>query len=314
MAKAPTIKEEALPGAEEQAASLNRLRDFATDGRLARSVRQLNAMGKRPPQGILLEGGMPGDRVSAALYWAALLNCPNLTDEGGPCLACAECTRFAGRMHRDLFFFDGLAGSIKIDEVRAMRSTLGEPLRDGQKRAVIFAEAQAMGEPAANALLKSLEEPQADTVFALTAPQRERLLPTLVSRSWVITLPWPLSLAEAEREDREPAVAEWGKSLLEFAKTGRGWMTKSGRKGDLDARVVMGLVLLCQQELTLALAGRERLSSPLGKAFATLSPSRQNILNEVLAEAQDSLVYTVNPALVADWMATRIFFLFATAS
>lgn len=83
------------------------------------------------------------------------------------------------------------AGSIKIDEVRALRPLLGEPPRFGRKRVIVMAEAQALGIEAANSLLKVLEDPCPDTCFVFTAPQRERLLPTLVSRGWVVTLPWP---------------------------------------------------------------------------------------------------------------------------
>ena len=86
---------------------------------------------------------------------------------------------------------DGREGSIKIETVRELRTILGEAPRGDGKRVVILAEAQSLGVEAANALLKSLEEPRPGVCFLLLAPQRERLLPTLVSRGWVVTLAWP---------------------------------------------------------------------------------------------------------------------------
>jgi DNA polymerase-3 subunit delta' len=77
----------------------------------------------------------------------------------------------------------------------------------------------------------------------------------------------------------------------------------------------MQLVIYCQNALKDALgseeSGPEAGITPLAEAFARLSQQGRGILNEVLAECQDSLFYTVNPVLVADWLATRVFFLFA---
>lgn len=315
MAKAPTKKEEdLLPDAQDQERLLSEARAFSSDARLDNIRRAMGILAQKPPQSLLLEGGTAQERANASLYWATLLNCPQIEDgsELKPCLSCGACVQILSRMHRDLFFFDGSAGSIKMDEIREMRSQLGEGPREGKKRVVVLFEGQSLGEAAANSMLKSLEEPKPGTVFVLTAPQRERLLPTLVSRSWVLTLPWPQSGEFSQLADEELAqVSEWSRALLNFAATGKGWMERTGRRGSLDARLAMQLVLFCQNALKDALSGSESGLTPLAEAFMRLSPQSRSILNEVLAESQDSLIYTVNPVLVADWMATRIFFLFA---
>ena len=162
-----------------------------------------------------------------------------------------------------------------------------------------------------HALLKSLEEPKPGNSFVITAPQRERMLPTLVSRSCVLTLPWPPADEFCQLTDEELAiVTEWGRGLLKFAQSGREWMDKTSRRGSMDARLAMQLVLFCQNALAQSLAEREGLT-PLAAAFGQLSPQNQRILNETLAECQDSLIFTANPSLVVDWLATRLFFLFA---
>ena len=120
--------------------------------------------------------------------------------------------------HRDFFVLDGREESIKIAQVREqVRPVLGEAPREAQKRIILLAEAQSLGEAAANALLKSMEEPRPHNAFILTTPQRERLLPTLISRSWILTLPWPLpgkstglwaGMGQEQRQKNNPNLAE----------------------------------------------------------------------------------------------------------
>ncbi|MDL2285470.1 DNA polymerase III subunit delta' [Desulfovibrio sp. OttesenSCG-928-F07] len=316
MAKKATVKdkpEDILPDAAEQERLLDAARTFAAAPRFAAARKAFATLSANPPQCLLFEGGSMQDRANAALYWAALLNCPAAANTGphlSPCLSCPTCLHFVSRIHRDLFFFDGSEASIKIDDIRAMRPVLGEPPRDAKNRAVILFEAQALGEAAANALLKSLEEPKPGTIFVLTTPQRERLLPTLVSRSWVLTLPWPSTDEFSQISGQDLSlVSEWGRALLQFAESGRGWMGRD-RKGVMDSKLAMNIVLLCQNALTQALAGRSEGVTPLTLAFARLSPLNQRILSEALAEAQESLNYNINATLVTDWLATRIYFLF----
>ncbi len=244
------------------------------------------------------------ERAAMALYWAALLNC---TVDGGkgvrPCLACTACAQMIACHHRDMFFLDGREESIKIDDVRAVRGVLGEPPRGGGQRMVILCEAQSLGVEAANALLKSLEEPRPGTSFVLLAPQRERLLPTLVSRSWVLTLAWP----SAETVPVDPDVVEWGEALAEFARTGTGWFQRTSAKGALDNSVAQRVVVMMQRTLAAAITGAAEAGAPsLLRLLAAQDALTHRRLDEVLAECQESLVFNVNPALVLDWLATRL--------
>lgn len=227
---------------------------------------------------------------------------------GAPCLECPECVRMLTHLHRDCFFFDGLAGSIKIDEVRAMRAVLGEPAREARCRIVILREAQALVEAAANALLKSLEEPRPGTSFVLLAPQRERLLPTLVSRSFVLTLPWPRQ-ADPDQRDR---LAPWEAALCSFLQNGRDFFERSSAKGAVDAALVHDLTNLCRRVLAGRLSVPQNGALPdegLDSLLARMPAQRLRMLDEALAECQDSLIYNVNPTLVLEWLATRMYLL-----
>ncbi|EGY25505.1 putative DNA polymerase III delta' subunit [Desulfovibrio sp. A2] len=277
-----------------------------------RTVGHLHALAAAPPQVVLAEGGAAPERMALALYWAALLNCEapegDGTDGARPCLACPACLRMAGGGHRDLIVLDGNKpsaeeGSFSIDNVRALRGLLGEPPREARRRVVVLVDAHTRVE-AANGLLKSLEEPRPTTCFVLLAPQRERLLPTLVSRSFVLTLAWP-----TDADPPSPAVRGWLDALVEFIQTGGGWMERTSRKGDLDAPLAAAVVLHCQRTLADVLAGRA--ADPLGRLLAErMDLARLRRCDEALAAAQEALSLSpspVNPALVMDWLATRLF-------
>lgn len=274
-----------------------------------------------PPQTLLLEGGTLDSRLAAALYWAGLLNCaarrdaslPDFMSDAGPCWACPACTRLLAGSHRDFFLLDGRTASIKIDQVREIRKIVGDPPREAGRRVVVMAEAQNLTIEAANALLKSLEEPCPGTVFVLTVPQRERLLPTLVSRSWVLTLPWPHS---DEGALRDPDSLAWGEALTEFLRTGRDWFSRTGSKGAMDAARLHGLIAYCRAALSAAIilrasgqtAAHPAANLPLAGLLATgLDAARGRALSEALDACEEAIAYTVNPALLADWLATRLF-------
>ncbi|MBE9053620.1 AAA family ATPase [Nostocales cyanobacterium LEGE 11386] len=70
---------------------------------------------------------------------------------------------------------------IRLEQVREITEFLGRPPLEAPRNMVVLEEAQTMAEPAANALLKTLEEPGQATLI-LIAPSPESVLPTLVSR------------------------------------------------------------------------------------------------------------------------------------
>jgi DNA polymerase-3 subunit delta' len=82
-----------------------------------------------------------------------------------------------------------LARSIRIAQIRAMQARLGTRPTLGEKRAIIIDPADDLERNAANALLKSLEEPPRGTYFLLVAHSPARLLPTIRSRCRVLRFP-----------------------------------------------------------------------------------------------------------------------------
>jgi len=201
---------------------------------------------------------------------------------------------------RDLVLVNGSEGAIAIDTVREIRAMLGDPPAGRGPRVIILAEAQALGDAAANALLKSLEEPRLGNVFVLLAPSREVLLPTLVSRSFVLTLGWP----RAGEED--PEIQDWIAALVEFIQSGRGlWLEWTGRKGNVDVRLAGRVLRDVQRALVQAGYG-----APLTD-LARLLAGRLDVVavrqaGVIVENAIESLDVGANPAVVLEWAAIRI--------
>lgn len=70
---------------------------------------------------------------------------------------------------------------IRLEQIRQITEFLGRPPLEAQRNVVVLEQAETMAEAAANALLKTLEEPGKATLI-LIAPSPESVLPTLVSR------------------------------------------------------------------------------------------------------------------------------------
>ena len=71
---------------------------------------------------------------------------------------------------------------IKLDQIRSIRLEASRSVQTGKKRVIIISEADTMRVESQNALLKTLEEPQAATMFILTSSNPSRLSATIQSR------------------------------------------------------------------------------------------------------------------------------------
>jgi DNA polymerase III subunit delta' len=132
--------------------------------------------------------GPPGaGKRSASLAIAAALNCPERPLVG--CGRCSSCLRVLRRRHPDVHHVVPEGPLIPVDVIRdyvtpeAARSPF-----EGSHKIFIIEEADRMNDPAQNALLKTLEEPQADTVFVLISDKEDDLLETIRSRSRIARL------------------------------------------------------------------------------------------------------------------------------
>ena len=273
----------------------------------------LNNLGAAPPQVLLLEGGSEAQRMDTARYWAMRINCPTAGTTGTPCLACPSCQQIAAGEHLDLAAYDGRISNredeenpgpvraFNMERVRELKVRLRDAPHGQGRRVVLLMGLSLTRDEASNALLKALEEPSNTTVFVLLAPQREQLLPTLVSRSFCLTLPWPDCHAD------DPEMQPWEDALAQFLVQGQGFLDKVAGKGAIDASGATRLLLCCQKAMSRIISGGHNPARPLDAALIALHGKSRAAACQWFAEAQDALNYGVTPARVLEALAARLF-------
>src|ERR1051325_3722569 len=98
---------------------------------------------------------------------------------------CVACAKIAAGIHPDVVTLvrEGAAQIVPIESVRSqVIARIGFPPHEGPLRVFIVEEATALAPPAANALLKTLEEPPGRALFVLCTTAPDQLLPTIRSR------------------------------------------------------------------------------------------------------------------------------------
>lgn len=135
-----------------------------------------------------------------------------------PCFCCPPCVRVLDGTHPDVIRISG-GKAIGVDAVREAVRLTGEHSFEGGRRVILMEHAQRMTPQAQNCLLKTLEEPAADTLFLLTAEDTSSLLPTVVSRCRPVPIPiW--TEADMAPVLRERGVPQDQISALYFASGG----------------------------------------------------------------------------------------------
>lgn len=172
-----------------------------------------------------------------ALDLARALNCAAESVEARPCGACRPCRLIEAGGYADVEVI-GLGGlcderehdhhrdasrDIKICQVRRLQRTIALRPYEGRTRVLIVDPAEAMNLYAADAFLKTLEEPPGNVVLILLAGREEALPETIISRCRRITLA-PLPRASVERELLRRGVDQQRAEVLARLSEGRlGW-------------------------------------------------------------------------------------------
>lgn len=128
---------------------------------------------------------------SAAEAFAMALNCVSpekgrggISDAGvlDACGKCGSCVKIAQRTHPDFVMVEPESGVIKVEEVRRIEEMLSFRAFEAKYKTVIMDQADAMNISAANAFLKTLEEPAPMSLIILVSSTPERLPITIRSR------------------------------------------------------------------------------------------------------------------------------------
>ncbi|MDP2309025.1 MAG: DNA polymerase III subunit delta' [Pseudomonadota bacterium] len=147
----------------------------------------------------LFEGPEGVGKAMTALRLALSVNC---LGEGAPCGACSSCRQILAGTHPDIVVVvpdpDRATRVITADQARGIIASLQLQRHSARRRFVIIDPADALTEEAANALLKTFEEPPAGTQFILITARAASLLPTVRSRSQRVRF-GPVPRAELEQ-------------------------------------------------------------------------------------------------------------------
>ncbi len=163
--------------------AVNLLRRQIADGRLGHAY--------------LFTGPVGVGRRSLALRLAQAVNCTQPPAPGEICGQCRACRGFGRGQHPDLLLVERQEGDreIKIDALRALTRSLSRTPLEARYQIALVLNFHHASEEAANALLKTLEEPNPSVILCLTALDADSIPATVVSRCEILRLR-PLPAAE----------------------------------------------------------------------------------------------------------------------
>jgi DNA polymerase-3 subunit delta' len=139
---------------------------------------------QRIPHAYLFAGYDGVGKKFTALTLAKALNCKEL--EHDSCDRCVSCHKIDEGNHPDVRVIEPDGQFIKIDQIRTLQRDGGYKPYEGKRKVYILDHAEALRPEAANALLKTLEEPSADSVLILVTANVYTLLPTVISRCQLV--------------------------------------------------------------------------------------------------------------------------------
>lgn len=142
----------------------------------------------------LLHGPEGIGKLDFAMALAAARLCRSPGDTGAACGECKACRLMRAGSHPDLLRVlpEENRTALKIDRIRRVGEFVNQTASyAGSARIVVLAPAEALGQGAANALLKNLEEPPGDSLFLLVSHVPGAVLPTIRSRCQPLPVPEP---------------------------------------------------------------------------------------------------------------------------
>lgn len=222
---------------------------------------------QRLPHALLLVGPAGIGKLEFAELFAAGLLCEAPLGDGRACAACPACNWLGQGNHPDFRRLRPAADEdqggevedkgdkarasreITIDQVRGLDDFMHVGTHRHGLRVILIEPAEAMNRPTANALLKTLEEPGAGTVFLLVSHAPDQLLPTVRSRCQTLAVAKP---------GRETALRWLGERQVARPEH---WLALAGGAPRLAEELAAGGQAALLEVLAVALAAGSRIAA-----------------------------------------------------
>lgn len=120
-------------------------------------------------------------KTSCARIFAKTINCEHPTPDGDPCNCCDSCREFNENRSLNIIELDA-ASNNSVDDIRQLVDQVRVPPAQGRYRVFIVDEVHMLSSAAFNAFLKTLEEPPSYVVFILATTEKQKIIPTILSR------------------------------------------------------------------------------------------------------------------------------------
>ncbi len=132
----------------------------------------------------LLYGSEERGKLTFAFLAARAINCLNSQEDA--CGDCVSCQKIEKGLHPDVTIISPQGNNIKIEQLRQAKAQASYRPNEGEKKVIVIKEAHLMSLPAANSLLKILEEPPFYLVFILITSDLALMPYTIVSRCQLV--------------------------------------------------------------------------------------------------------------------------------
>ncbi len=242
------------------------------------AVRLLNGvvLNEQPGHAYLITGPEHIGKMTLARTFAQALNC--VAEVGSrPCGECRACRLIAEDKHPDVRVIRPEmsargAPSLKIEQIRQLQQELSLSAYEARYKIAILSRFDAANASAANAFLKTLEEPPSNVILLLTAADADTLLPTINSRCRAIRLrPIATSLIEETLMTTRHVKTEEANLLAHLADGRLGWAVRAHEDAALLQERAAHLDAL-YRGLDGSLVTRFALAESLSRKAETLPP------------------------------------------
>ena len=120
-------------------------------------------------------------KTTCARIFAKVINCENPTADGEACNECESCKAFNEGRSMNIFELDA-ASNNSVENIKSLMEQTQIPPQTGRYKVFIIDEVHMLSTAAFNAFLKTLEEPPQHVIFILATTEKNKILPTILSR------------------------------------------------------------------------------------------------------------------------------------